>query len=74
MGDVPENTKNNSPEEGSGRMYQDELILQQQRQIEREVKLAYKQKSEVMSPYHFFFADFRKYSPGGWFRAGNVTR
>lgn len=48
MGDAPESAKNNSPEEGSGRIYQDELILQQQRQIEREVKIACKQKSEVM--------------------------
>lgn len=39
MGDAPENKTNNSPEEGSCQVNQDELILQQQRQIEREVQL-----------------------------------
>lgn len=37
MGDAKENKKNNSPEAGSCQVNQDELILQQQRQIEREV-------------------------------------
>lgn len=38
MGDEKETPKNNSPEEGASQVNQDELILQQQRQIEREVK------------------------------------
>lgn len=41
MGDELETPKNNSPEEGASQINQnqDELILQQQRQIEREVSV-----------------------------------
>lgn len=58
MGDAPEHAKNNSPEDGSGQVNQDELILQQQRQIEREVKSVVNKKVGLC--YNNFFCRFPK--------------